>query len=186
MPRHFLRLKMECFYHLPGQTPKLRITSEMLVIINITQYQLFPSTVLPCQPAHYGCGHWMQSPRRSTNAWHMSCTVWCRRPLLNPKRSATLRQVSCVPKSHRTANIFLTHTLFSRRRCGAILHTTSVENSSYLAKFHNFMIIIYGQYRPIHAKTRGPRGPWNAHLRVKIFKSFLFHCLIYNRQHLGV
>ena len=35
-------------------------------------------------------------------------------------------------------------------------------------------------------KTRGPRGPWNAHLRVKILKSSLFHCIIYNRRHLGV
>ena len=35
-------------------------------------------------------------------------------------------------------------------------------------------------------ETRGPRGPWNAHLKVKIFKSSLFHCFIYNRQHLGV
>ena len=30
-------------------------------------------------------------------------------------------------------------------------------------------------------KTRGPRGPWNAHLRVKIFKSSLFS-LLYIQQ----
>ena len=30
-------------------------------------------------------------------------------------------------------------------------------------------------------KTRGPRGPWNAHLRVKIFKSNLFS-LLYIQQ----
>ena len=30
-------------------------------------------------------------------------------------------------------------------------------------------------------ETRGPRGPWNAHLRVKIFKSFLFS-LLYIQQ----
>jgi len=29
--------------------------------------------------------------------------------------------------------------------------------------------------------TRGPRGPWNAHLRVKIFKSSLFS-LLYIQQ----
>jgi len=28
-------------------------------------------------------------------------------------------------------------------------------------------------------KTRGPRGPWNAHLRVKIFKSFIFFIALY-------
>jgi len=34
-------------------------------------------------------------------------------------------------------------------------------------------------------QTRGPRGPWNAHLRQKIFKFSFFHCFKYNRQHLG-
>jgi len=33
--------------------------------------------------------------------------------------------------------------------------------------------------------TRGPRGPWNAHLRQKIFKFPFFYCFKYNRQHLG-
>ena len=32
-----------------------------------------------------------------------------------------------------------------------------------------------------HNKTRGPRGPWNAHLRKKIFKSSLFS-LLYIQQ----
>jgi len=34
-------------------------------------------------------------------------------------------------------------------------------------------------------ETRGPRGPWNAHLRQNIFKSSFFYCFIYKRRHLG-
>ena len=33
--------------------------------------------------------------------------------------------------------------------------------------------------------TRGPRGPWNAHLRQKIFIRSFFHCFMYNMWHLG-
>ena len=43
---------------------------------------------------------------------------------------------------------------------------------------------IYNDVELMGNTTRGPRGPWNAHLRLKIFKSTLFHCFIYNRQHL--
>jgi len=34
-------------------------------------------------------------------------------------------------------------------------------------------------------KTRGPRGPWNAHLRQKIFKSSLFSLLYVQQVTLG-
>ena len=39
-------------------------------------------------------------------------------------------------------------------------------------------------FKPKDMQTRGPRGPCNAHLRQKIFKSSLFHRFMYNRRNL--
>jgi len=40
-------------------------------------------------------------------------------------------------------------------------------------------------YKYYKHTTRGPRGPWNAHLRQKIFKSSLFSLLYVQQTTLG-
>ena len=70
----------------------------------------------------------------------------------------------------------------ARKTAGTIDRSSVRERKPFLEFQKVFLKIqnyIYFRYQVII--TRGPRGPWNAHLRVKIFKSSLFS-LLYIQQ----
>ena len=62
---------------------------------------------------------------------------------------------------------------------------TTASDGSWTTKPRCYTVAYEYQWNSRGTYTRGPRGPWNAHLRQKIFKSSLFSLLYVQQATLG-